>query len=306
MKQFEPMASVQLKEQDLRFPVYVSVKIDGYRAVLRGGKLLSRRLIPFPNVYVTKTLENMGLPDNLDGEITVGPPNAEDVLRVTGSALRRREGKPNFVFRVFDYIPKSDDEYSLPYSRRLEIIKTLVGTKFEPVVFLVPHVQVNNLNDYRTVLEVALSDGYEGVMVRRMSGVYKFGRSTAAEAYLLKDKPFVDDEALVEDFEEMYHNNNIATRNNLGRLTRTSHQVNKTAAGTLGALICSSSRYSTRFNIGIGFDDRTRNEIWSNKEKYRNKIVKYSRQQTGDKDRPRHAKYIAFRDKFDLPKEFKP
>ena len=40
--------------------------------------------------------------DGLDGEIIVGPATAEDVYRVTNSAVMSRDGEPDFTYWLFD------------------------------------------------------------------------------------------------------------------------------------------------------------------------------------------------------------
>jgi DNA ligase-1 len=289
---FEPMTASECVLTMIRFPVYVSPKLDGYRAVIQDHKLFSRRLISFPNIHVNQVIEAMNLPD-LDGEITVGPPNAQDVLRVTGSALRTRIGKPQFTYHVFDYIDKIQK-----FEQRLDRLKREVSNKY-PNVEIVPQVIVQNLKQLDICKKACLDDGYEGVMIRGINSPYKFGRSTVPEGWLLKLKDFVTEEATVIGFQEQLHNDNVATRNALGRQTRSSHKANKTPAGTLGSLICKSAKYKDTFKVK-GFDADTAQLIWNNQNDYLNRVVTYKRQATGLKDRPRHADFVQFRDKFDI------
>ena len=48
-KAFKPMLASPMELEHVRWPMYASVKLDGIRAVVRDGKLLSRSLKPIPN-----------------------------------------------------------------------------------------------------------------------------------------------------------------------------------------------------------------------------------------------------------------
>jgi DNA ligase-1 len=144
-----------------------------------------------------------------------------------------------------------------------------------------------------------LSAGYEGLILRSISGGYKFGRSTVREGIMLKLKRFTDEEAVVVDFEEQMHNGNEATVDNLGRTKRSSHKANKVGKGTLGKLVCESERYSDLFRIGTGFTDAQRQQIWDYRHTYKGKLVKFKHQPYGQKDAPRTPVFLGWRDKRD-------
>ena len=66
---FRPMLASHCKDMsNLRFPVLVSKKLDGVRASVQGGRLMSRSLKPIPNENVQAMFK--GLPEGLDGELT--------------------------------------------------------------------------------------------------------------------------------------------------------------------------------------------------------------------------------------------
>jgi DNA ligase 1 len=53
MKNFKPMLAVDCGDVNaLRFPLFASPKLDGVRAVVMNGGLMSRSLKPIPNVNV--------------------------------------------------------------------------------------------------------------------------------------------------------------------------------------------------------------------------------------------------------------
>src|SRR5690606_41939772 len=73
----------------LKFPVWASPKLDGIRAIVKDGRLLSRSLKLIPN-EATQSLFGRPSHEGLDGELIVGSPTAPNVLHVTSGAIRAR------------------------------------------------------------------------------------------------------------------------------------------------------------------------------------------------------------------------
>ncbi len=134
--------------------------------------------------------------------------------------------------------------------------------------------------------------------MRSQNSPYKCGRSTESEGYLLKIKRFCDDEAVIVGYEELMHNDNVATRDAFGRTERSTHQENLRPAGVLGKLICRIGK--VEFGIGTGFDAKTRAELWVKRDKLKNKIVKFKHQPSGADERPRFPVFLGFRDDWDM------
>src|SRR5208282_1412349 len=99
---FRPMLASHCKDTSkLRYPVLVSKKLDGIRATVQGGRLLSRSLKPIPNAEIQKTFG--GLPDGIDGELILGDPCAPDAYRKTTSVVMSDEKPATGVrYHVFD------------------------------------------------------------------------------------------------------------------------------------------------------------------------------------------------------------
>jgi DNA ligase-1 len=85
----------------IKYPVYVSVKLDGIRCLIIDGVAVSRSLKPIKNKYIQSCI---GKPqyNGLDGEIVVGGILAEDCYRVTNSGVMSSDGEPDFTYHVFD------------------------------------------------------------------------------------------------------------------------------------------------------------------------------------------------------------
>jgi DNA ligase-1 len=142
--------------------------------------------------------------------------------------------------------------------------------------------------------------GYEGVILRDPESFYKFGRSTVQEQALLKLKRFDDDEATVVGFEEQMHNDNAKGKDERGYAKRSTKKAGLKGAGTLGALVCESERFTDVFNIGTGFDEATREFIWSHRNDLRGKLVRFKYQRVGTLDAPRCPVFKGWRDPKDM------
>jgi DNA ligase-1 len=98
----KPMLAAKEAKPELRFPCFASAKIDGIRAVVKEGILLSRTLIPIPNHYTQDLFGSDDL-EGLDGELAVGPANATDLMQRCQSELMSRDGEPQVTYWIFDY-----------------------------------------------------------------------------------------------------------------------------------------------------------------------------------------------------------
>ena len=283
---FRPMLASPFDEALLKFPVLASPKLDGVRAIVRGGVVLSRALKPIPNKNVQKRFSHL---EHFDGELVVGASNDPNVLRTTTSGVMRVDGDPEVSFHVFDHIAAVDE----PYLSRVERL-----WQSSDDVWIVDQTIIQNVVRLVEYEQTVLKQGFEGVMLRRSDAPYKFGRSTAREGYLLKVKRFHDDEFEIVGFEEEMFNANEATTSELGRTKRSSHKANKIPKGRLGALVLKYG--DTTFNCGTGFNDAERERIWAERDSYLGKLAKIKYFAHGIKDVPKLPSFLGIRDERDM------
>lgn len=292
----KPMLACKVDLDKLRFPVYVSPKLDGIRCLVLNGKAVTRALKPIPNRYIRDLLEsNAHCLEGFDGELVVGDPAAPDCFNKTSSAVMSFEGEPEFLFMVFDKVGLGTWE-----DRWIEGQIMNINLTFPNFVEFVAQREIVEREVLDYVEEEWVKAGYEGLMLRDPSGVYKFGRSTMNEQYLMKLKRFEDFEAIVVGFEEKMHNENDLEQNELGNAKRSSKRAGLVPAGVLGALVCRSNEYLETFNVGSGFDDMVKREVWENREKYLGRLAKIKHQPAGAKDKPRFPTFIGWRSKEDV------
>jgi len=207
------LAAICKDTKTLSYPVYATPKIDGLRCIKADGQIVSRSFKPIPNHHIRATLASI-LPDGMDGEVLAGNNSAN--FQEVVSAIMSRDGTPEFIFNVFDYVK---DSLTKPYTERIKDLREWYDNQSEAVKKIVRPLYPAVLDDEEELLvyeKDCLTQGYEGVMVRRGNGPYKCGRSSEREGILLKIKRFMDSEAIIEGFEELMHNINEKTPDAFG------------------------------------------------------------------------------------------
>lgn len=291
MAQFKPMLAGTADLDRLSLPLLGSPKLDGIRAIVLDGVVVSRNLKPIPNRHVQAIFGKAHL-NGLDGELIVGNPTAKDAFRQTSSGVMSIEGEPDVVFHVFDCCRRPGEPY---LSRLGEARDVVTGSGRILVVEQEMLTCVEELDAYEA-RQLAL--GYEGVMLRHHASPYKFGRGTVSKQDLLKLKRFEDAEALVVGFEELMHNSNEATTGLLGQTERGHSKAGMVGMGTLGALqvVGVGGRWDgVRFNVGSGFDAATRAAIWADRAGWEGRLVKFKFFPIGSKEAPRFPIFLGER-----------
>ncbi|CAB3795619.1 ATP-dependent DNA ligase [Pararobbsia alpina] len=291
---FKPnLAATLTKPELIKFPVWASPKIDGIRYVVFDGVAYSRSLKPIPNHFIQQWAKDHA--DELeacDGELVVGRSTDPNCMQ-NSMAVMRKDGEPDFTFYVFDLF-----NLSHYYETRQEELSWWAEQGADsPRIRVLPHHLVTNTADMATLEAQFLEAGYEGMMIRSPSALYKCGRSTEREGGLVKVKRFRDAEALVVGFVEEMHNTNEAKKDAFGRTERSTEKSGLVGKGTLGALIV---RYAddpdgTEFNIGTGFTAAQRAEFWQRQSEIIDCLVTFKYFDHGIKDAPRHPVFKSFR-----------
>lgn len=286
---FKPLLASPVEWDKVTYDdLLLSSKLDGIRAIVRNGVVVSRSLKPIPNKHVQRLFGHL---EHYDGELICGEPNAHDVYRKTNSAVMSVEGEPDITFYAFDHVEEPDADYLTRYEKLEESDNVVV----------LPQHGVASKDEVHRRETYYLDQGYEGVMLRKARGPmskYKFGRATAKSCTLLKLKSFTDDEAVIVGFEELVRNANPATTDALGHTVRSAHQANLIPMGTLGALVCETSD-SIEFKIGTGFDAATRQELWDSRESLYGKLAKFKHFEVGAKVAPRFPSFCGIREDID-------
>ena len=302
----KPMLAVALEDINLkilRFPLFGSIKMDGIRCLITPEGAMTRSLKPIRNQYIQDKLK--GCPVGLDGELLLldgkcpMEPGMHPFNKVS-SAVMNGKGCPDFQYWVFDH-------YNLTkagYIDRLNWLVNFYGTgsagRTESRVMLTEQVELNSLNAVLEYEKNVLDDGYEGIILRGFDSPYKNGRSTLKEQFLLKRKPFDDDEAIVIGFVEQLENTNEAFEDELGHSKRSTAKEGLIGKNTLGRFLVRSDRWG-EFAIGCGrMTHAEAQHIWDNKHKFMGELVTFKYQKIGTKDKPRTPIFKGFRSREDI------
>ena len=260
---------------EVKYPCYIQPKFDGIRCIGINGVAYSRKMKPIPNKHIQQWFSDNNV-HGLDGELMV----VGDFNNVQ-SAVMSEDGTPDFYYMAYDYWD-SDKEYI----DRLKLVRhNLLCNDYGAVVFAANTLVVSDAEEAIKLTANFVNEGMEGAMLRSFDGKYKQGRSTMKEGYLLKVKTFLDDEAVVIGFEEKMTNTNTKETDERGYSKRSSKKDGMIPANTLGSLQVDWN--GVIFNIGSGFNDEQRKEIWDNQDKYLGKLVTFKYQELSSYGVPR-------------------
>ena len=241
--------------------VLVEPKLDGVRVIVicdvdkdevnlfsRNGKELSN--FPEINKQFDDMLDQMGESMVFDGEVM------SDDFQTLMREIHRKGGAKtkDAKLNLFDCMPLynfMDGSCVEPITERK---KWLDNYEFGPNINVVESVKINLSDEdgqkqFADYNKMCIDRGFEGIMVKPISGIYECKRSTL----WLKVKPFIEVSLKVVDTEE-------GTGRNVGKL---------------GALIVEGKDDGKfiKTNVGSGLTDTDRETFWETKEKLIGQIV---------------------------------
>ena len=268
MEFIQPMLAVDYsKTKHKKYKEFIAQpKYDGVRAVFHDGVLQTR----YGNIYegVPEVLETLSDLDTLgfpiDGELYS---DELDFDTISGICRRKSsnlsEQRKLVHFQAFDVINKTKS-----YQNRLNFLLSRFETsKYyrRPSGILINH----DYEEVKRLLNVLLTDGYEGVILRDPDSLYEHKRSPS----LLRWKPFDKDIFSVMEIAE-----EVSIH---GRPKR-----------RCGAIIC-GNKETKMFSAG-GLDDILKDKIWANPNYYIGKLVVIKFQKRTKKGSLRSPNFVKF------------
>ncbi|AJK27202.1 DNA ligase [Acinetobacter phage vB_AbaM_phiAbaA1] len=335
-KPFRPMKTVNeaLDFGDVKYPKLGSIKFDGVYGLVKDNKLLGRSLKPLKNKWLTEQLSQPEfngmvfeiLNARIDGKEGLHL-NRQDLYNNSNSCTGTIEKEDwDVVLVLFDYIDNCDPDYlSNKFIHRMERLNELLsllsdrnyitahnicGIQYHEymirgitLLIPMPH-DLEGPEEARELYESIVSEGHEGLILRCPEGIFKCGRATKKSQEMVRFKPSGDSEIIVTRMEEMMENQNEAKKNELGYTERSSHQENKVPLGMVGALIGIDINSGVEVKIGAGkLTHEQRKEVWENRGDYIGRLAKYKFMDTGQKDLPRHPRWVGWRELTDVDSE---
>jgi len=272
----EPMLAFDYaKKHDRIKNLIVQPKLDGVRCIFNPHdpalELQSRSGLTIQGVPdILKQVKSLNLPFIVDGELY----NHEFGFDKTSGIVRRRENnisdlQNKITYVIFDVIfPHREFQDRLPLLDRLNQILYNNPTEF-PNLQIISHQQIlNTTHERKRMLDLLVSSGYEGSILRDPNIGYEHKRSNG----LLREKPFDQDVfTLVEVKEEI--------------------DKHKNPKGRVGALVLSDRE--GRFVTASGLVDTLKDKIWANPSYYigQSVLLKFQRR---TKNSYRHPNFVKF------------
>lgn len=294
---FRPMLARTVTDADLRklsFPLLASPKYDGIRALVRGGRLLSRRLLDVPSRVARDLFARRSL-EGVDGELVLGAPVSPGCYHRTESAVMSASGQGagSLVLYAFDLF---DDPR--PYGQRLEALRRRVDGGLR--VRVVPTHVLRGPEDLAAYEQVMQARGWEGVMLRDPVSAYKNGRSTLREAALLRRKWTEQAEGVLVGINEAEENRNPATVSALGYTKRSSSKSGRVPKGIAGSLLVRTEEWGDVL-VGPGaLTAAERAELLRDPDRRLGTGLTFRFQRVGTRDRPRIPTFVGWRGAHDL------
>lgn len=201
---YEP-DSTKRKKNDIVYPCFVQPKLDGLRCVVyqRDGKILyqSRNGVYYETMeYLSSSLSSVfdRYPDIiLDGELYTKDYPFEELagmIRKKNSKLTEQDQeKLKLVkYHIYDVVDETMD-----FTGRIEFLSNEVATS--EYLVLVPTVRCVDKVKFREMFARWVEEGYEGIMLRNSSGLY---RTNYRSHDLQKYKEFKEDEYEIVGYRE--------------------------------------------------------------------------------------------------------
>lgn len=267
MSQFKPMLASPMDITKLKYPLIASSKLDGVRAIVKNGVVLSRSLKPIPNKHVQALF---GKYENLDGELSSGDPTAPNVYNKTVGDVMRIEGTPDITFYVFDHVGSTDTAYLI----RKTLAQAAVDAANDDKLRMLEQTYVHTEQELLDLEIHYLHLGFEGMMVRDGMAHYKFGRATPKSNALMKIKREEDSEATIISVYEQMDNQNEKVINELGRSSRSSKKENLVPANTLGGFTVLWKGITFNCSCGV-LDHDERKTLWDARDSLHGKLLKF-------------------------------
>jgi len=195
----------------ISFPSYIQKKYDGIRCIsyLKNNKVVmeSRKGIEFQNFEVLKDqLYELfkKLPKNFyfDGELYTDKLDFEVIsglIRLHEKKITQKDVDSinKIEYHIYDFVDL--DNENIFYKDRYKYLKDFFSLNNKSLCKNVDSILVEKLEDIKTYHDNFVKDGYEGIMIRDMNGIYEINKRSK---YLQKFKEFLEEEFKIVGFHE--------------------------------------------------------------------------------------------------------
>lgn len=260
-KEFPVMLASPMKEiHRINFPAIAQTKMDGMRAniVIKNGEttVFSRNGKPmeffghFEGVIIPNTGDYV-----IDGELTVIGEDGQILDRKTGNGILHKavvgtispEEAKQVRMTAWDLIPHVAWElgvYNKSYLQRLVDLRELINSE---IIRIVDTTNVESIDHAQEVFQKKLEQGEEGIILKNNDHPWENKRSK----HIVKMKEVLESDLKIIGMVEGQGKN----------------------SGMMGAINCENKDGSIRVDVGTGFTDEQRIDIWKRKEELVGTII---------------------------------
>jgi len=266
-------------EEIVKEGVLISPKLDGYRclAILDEGNcyLYSRNSHLFKNFPTIEVELSRCFPSDryvFDGEI-MGENGTFKEVQENAFAEKRLSNTCKLNYNIFDMIDFNewnDKDFIEGALDRYAKLSSVMSKIKSSIIKIVPHVTDNKLSNILAMEKTFVRQGYEGAIICPVNEPYYQGRRSNK---LMKLKTMISQDCVVTDFTE-----------GMGKYK-----------GILGNIIVTQEN-GMICEIGTGFTDDERKEIWNNKDNYKGRIVEIKYQELSGIGIMRFPVFVRWRD----------
>ena len=300
MKTFKPQLAPNEKVDlsTLNYPLLASTKLDGIRCIFYKGQILSRSLKQIQNKQLRERFEVIRAYTEkwnfiLDGEIYSPKLNFQEITHFVMTQDLGDEVLPDHLkFHCFDAI--REDKFNEEFRWRIE--KTIeIFNRFSNLIELVFQIPVHSAKEVESYFEEVLKEGYEGLILRKPSSGYKFGRLTVASGDGYKLKPFVTLDAKIVDIipATKAKEGTEKTMDELGHSHTSKKKDDREEVEMAGKFIVMYK--GKELGIILAMDKKEKIKVWKNKKDYIGKWIEYKCITYAIKDLPKNAVFVRWR-----------
>lgn len=194
--------------------------------------------------HIKKQLHGLYNNYELDGELYKHGFSLQKIQSIVSRTVNLHPEHESIELHVFDSISGSNQLYRLQLLRKREIL-TYVDTE---KIKLVPYKHVDKLTDVDDFLKACMDEGYEGIVIRKIDGVYQ---RDLHSTQIMKLKPRKDDQYIIIGVKEeidKYGN----PKNSLGSFACKAHDVDEVFYVGTGRILTAEGRRKYWDNPPIG------------------------------------------------------
>lgn len=194
----------------IEFPAYCQRKYDGLRCLVyledKEVKMVTRNLKEFKNLEHIKEECKKILIEKfyLDGELYTEELKFEEINGILKSKKMTEDKRNKMLkikYHVYDCI--NINNMKLTNKERNNILKELIKKEYKNICLVKTEI-VNNHNEVLERHKEYIEEGFEGIMLRNMDGIYEINKRSRD---LQKYKEFKEDEFIISGYHEEEGNN---------------------------------------------------------------------------------------------------